>query len=380
MGQTEQDRRSREGIMTGIVGVLANVLLVIIKLIAGFTANSVSILADGMNNLGDTAGALLAIGGFYVANKPADHEHPYGHQRAEYISGLFTAIIILIVGVQFLITSIEKIINPTSVQSSQLVFILLTVSIMIKASLGVYYYWKNKNLESSSNSIRALVKDSFYDTLINLVIIISYVIEIEWGLYIDGYIGVFVALFILYGGVTSIIDASNDLLGKRPSPELIQKMQEVLDSYDTPVGYHDLILHQYGPNKYFATVDIEIDSRWNLVRAHRVIDSIEKEFQKQFNIVLVGHLDPVELDDDEQNEIYELIKKTLKSYDEDFHFHDFRVENFGDRKEILFDVVVPDSVDLSDEELYDKITQDLYSEISYYPIHIKFDRDYMLDV
>lgn len=373
-----QNERTKIGIGTGIVGLVVNVILVIIKLVAGIIAGSVSILADAMNSLGDGAGSLLTIGGFYVANKPPDREHPYGHQRAEYISGLFTAIIILIVGVQFFISSIEKILNPTSVASSQLVLVLLILSIVIKIGLGVYYYQKNKNMTDSSMAIEALTKDSIYDTLMNLVIIISYVVEIQFGWYIDGYIGAFVALIILYGAITSIIETSNDLLGTRPDPKLIDEMQVLLDSYNKLVGYHDLILHKYGPNKIFATVDIEIDASWGLVEAHRVIDTIEKDFDEKFGIRLVGHLDPVELDDEEQNNIYAFIKETLKSYENNFHFHDLRIENTNGAREIFFDVTVPDEITASDEELYQMIARDLNKKLSEYQINIHFDRDYFL--
>lgn len=374
MDQTVQQERTQIGIRTGIVGLIVNLILVIIKLIAGFIAGSVSILADAMNSLGDSAGTVLTISGFYIANKPADREHPYGHQRAEYISGLFTAIIILIVGFQFLLSSIEKIFNPTSVAGSKWVLILLVLSIIIKACLGIYYYQINEQMKDASGSIQALVKDSFYDTLMNLVIIFSYLLEIEFGWYIDGYMGAFVALIIIYGGITSIIETSNDLLGTGPDSQLVTDMQEVLDSYQSLVGYHDLILHKYGPNKMFATVDVEVDARWDLIEAHRVIDSIEKEFDERFGIKLVGHLDPVELNDDEQNEVYANVKRTLKSYKEDFHFHDLRLED----EKVIFDITVPDNIQMSDEELYQIIVKDLSKVLQDYEIRIHFDRNYFL--
>lgn len=379
MKNHKQSQRALDGINTGIVGLITNLMLVIVKVIAGIIAGSVSILADAMNSLGDSAAALLTIGGFYIASKPADREHPYGHERAEYISGLFTAIIILTVGVQFFISSIKKILNSTSIIPSNIVFILLIVSVLIKACLALYYYWKNTQLSSKSNTIKSLIKDSLYDVLINLVIILSYYIEIKFGWNIDGYIGALVALIILYGGLDSIIEASHDLIGTRPSPELIKDMQEVLDSYESLVGYHDLILHKYGPSKMFATVDIEVDSRWSLIEAHRVIDSIEKKFKDEFDIVLVCHLDPIILNDDEQNRIYRIIKNTLKSYDKTYHFHDFRIETSGDFNEIIFDVVVPDESTLTNEELYEKISSDIYNQLSvYYKISIEFDRNYIL--
>lgn len=379
MSKFEQERRTSEGIRTGMIGLLTNVFLTIIKLIAGFTAGSVSILADAMNSLGDSASSLLTIGGFYVARKPADREHPFGHQRAEYISGLFIAIIILIVGFQFFLQSIRRILNPESVLSSRLVIFLLVISIVVKVLLAFFYKKRSQQMETQSNAVVALMKDSYNDALMTLVIIISYFIEIQYSIYIDGYVGIVVALFILYSGLKSISDSSNDLLGARPDRELIARMQAVLDSFDGPIGYHDLIIHKYGPNKVFATVDIEIDSKWSLIQAHKVIDNIEYEFEKQFNIKLVCHLDPIVLDDDEQNEIYALIKKILKSYDSSFHFHDFRVKKFNEEKEIHFDVVVPDTVTETNIELQYKISSDIYREFNEYPVFIEFDRDYILD-
>lgn len=379
MSHSKQSLRAKEGISTGIVGLFVNLILVIIKVFAGIIANSVSILADAMNNLGDSAASILTIAGFYIAKKPADREHPFGHERAEYIAGLFTAIIILIVGIQFLITSVERILNPTNVNRSEIVLALLLLSMIIKTGLGLYYYRINKKLPTYSSALNALMKDSLFDTLINSVIMISYIIEINFDLYIDGYIGILVALITVYGGVTSIIEASNDLLGTRPNPELIYEMQDLLDSYDTIIGYHDLILHNYGPHKMFATVDIEIDSTWDLIQSHRVIDEIEYRYKKKFDIVLVCHIDPVALNDNEQNEVYRIIKRVLKSYGNDFHFHDFRIQQIKEKREIFFDVVVPDSCIFSNEDLRVQITFDINKELcEKFPINIEFDRNYVL--
>ena len=379
MGKNEQRIRVKEGIRTGIFGLITNIILVIIKLIAGLIGNSVSIMADAMNSLGDTFNSILTITGFHIANKPADREHPYGHQRAEYLSGLFTAIIISFVGLQFLISSIQKIFKPEGIHRSPLVLILLILSILIKAGLAYFYYKKKKNIAVHSTAIETLMKDSLYDMFMNLVIILSYLVETQFGWLIDGYVGVFVAAIILRGGYDSIKDSSNDLLGTRPDPNLIYQMEEVLNSYDSLVGYHDLVLHKYGPNMFFATVDIEVDSRWDLLHAHQVTDAIEKEFKDKFAILLATHLDPIVLNNDEQNALYKVIKETLKSYDKNFHFHDFRVEETATVTNLHFDVVVPDSITTSDEELYQKITHDIYHKIGYkYHLYIEFDRNYVL--
>src|SRR5690625_336136 len=227
MSKFEQEKRVKSGIQTGIVGLIVNLILLIIKLIAGITAGSVSILADAMNSLGDSASSLFTIGGFYVSNKPADREHPYGHQRAEYISGLFIAIIILIVGFQFLLQSIERILNPTSVYSSRLVLVLLVLSILMKLILGLYYQKRSNQFNQPSNTLIALMFDSYSDALMTLVIVVSYFIEIQFGCYIVVYVGAVIALLILYSGFRSILESSNDLIGTRPDTELIGRMQKV---------------------------------------------------------------------------------------------------------------------------------------------------------
>ncbi|MDN6195861.1 MAG: cation diffusion facilitator family transporter [Atopostipes suicloacalis] len=375
----KDNSRVNIGMRTGIIGLLANLFLLLIKLFAGITAGSVSILADAMNSLGDTAGALLTIIGFYISDKPADNEHPYGHQRAEYISGLIISIIIMVIGFEFLMSSIEKIMDPVSVESSKLVFAILLFSVIIKLVLAIYYQVKNKKMQTKSTILKALIKDSLNDSLMTLVIIISYFFEIYFGQQIDGYIGAAIALYIIYSGIISIMEVANDLLGIRPSSELIQEMKEVLDSYDSIIDYHDLLIHKYGPTNSFVTVDIEMDSRWTLLEAHEVIDAIEEEFKEKFNSTTVCHLDPIVLDDDRQNEIYQLIKKSIKRRDEHFHFHDFRVINHENRKEINFDLVVPRNIKDSDEELLDFVREILHEEYGDYKIFLKFDRYYLLD-
>lgn len=375
----EYELRVTSGIKSGIVGLVTNLLLVVIKVFAGITAGSVSILADAINSLGDMAGAILTIVGFYIANKPADEEHPYGHQRAEYISGLIISIIIIIVGFEFLISSFEKIMNPTSVESSKVVIYILVISIVMKLILAFYYHFLNKKIKSGSVIIEALVKDSLNDALMTSVIILSYVVEIQFGWYIDGYVGAVAALLIILIGGQSILDASNNLLGVRPSKELVKEMQKVLDSYDSIIDYHDLLIHKYGPDNYFVTVHIEMDARWSLLEAHAVLDEIEEEFKEKFNSSTVCHLDPIVLNNDKYNEIYITVKQTLKNTDNKFNFHDFRVIEDEDQKEIHLDLVVPRHIKLTDDEMYQLLTDVLDQDFSEFDLILKFDRNYLLD-
>lgn len=372
-------RRLDSGMKTGIIGLFINLFLLVIKLFAGITAGSVSILADAMNSLGDSTGAFLTIIGFYISKKPADKEHPYGHQRAEHISGLILSIIIMIIGFEFLISSIEKIINPVTVEASSLVLMILVLSVIIKLVLAFYYQNSNKKMKTESLVLKTLVKDSLNDSLMTLVIIVSYLFEVNFSWEIDGYMGALIALYIIYSGISSVVEVSNDLLGIRPSKELIREMREVLDSYDSILDYHDLLIHKYGPSNSFVTVDIEIDSRWTLLEAHEVIDAIEQEFKEKFNSTTVCHLDPIVLDDNRQNEIYKLIKKSIKERDKHFHFHDFRVINHENKKEIHFDLVVPKNIKDSNNELHDFVKEILCEEYSEYKLYLKFDRYYLLD-
>lgn len=375
----EQSKRVKKGIQTGVFGLITNFILVCIKLAAGFTAGSVSILADAVNSVVDTASSILTIGGFFIANKPADKEHPYGHQRAEYISALFVSVMILLVGFEFLFSSVKKILNPSSIASSKLVFVLLIISIVIKVFLGIYYSFLFKKMKTTSSVISALIKDSFNDAIMTSVIILSYFIEIKYNLLIDGYVGAAVAIYILYSGIDLIIETSNELLGSRPNVELVTQMQETLDSYDSILGYHDLIIHSYGPNKMFISVDIEIDSTWSLIEAHKVLDKIERDFEKNFNTKTVCHLDPVILGDPQQMEARKIVRNIIQSLDGNFKFHDFQIVRQNDKQEIHFDVVVPNSVKDTDKELFDKITKKLTEQLSDYKFKIEFDRYYILD-
>lgn len=372
--------RTETGMKSGVVGLITNLLLVLIKVFAGITAGSVSILADAINSFGDSASALLTIAGFYIANKPADEEHPFGHQRAEYISGLIISIIIIIVGVEFFISSIEKIMNPTSVESSAIVFYILIVSIITKLILAFYYRFLNKKVKSGSVIIEALVKDSLNDALMTSVIILSYMVEIQFGWYIDGFVGAVVALLIILVGAQSILDASNDLLGVRPSKELVKEMQKVLDSYDSIVDYHDLLIHKYGPDNYFVTVHIEMDARWSLLEAHAVLDEIEEEFKEKFNSSTVCHLDPIVLNNDKYNDIYITVKQTLKNTDKKFNFHDFRVIEEENKKEIHLDLVVPRHIKSTDDEMYQLLKGALENDYAEFDLILKYDRNYLLEV
>lgn len=371
-----KESRAVFGMIAGQIGLLSNFLLFGMKLLIGLFSGSVSIIADAMNNLSDSASSVLTLVGFRIATKPADKEHPYGHQRSEYITGMIISLIILFVGGQFLRTSVERILQPESLQTSPLMFVILVSSIAIKVIQGYFYQETARHI--GSKTLLASAKDSFNDVYTTITVLVSAAIEHLTGWQIDGYTGLLIAIYIIFSGVQMLSGFINDLLGKRPSEEEITEMTAYLDDHQSIVGYHDLLIHNYGPEKTFATVHIEIDDSWSLNQAHMVITAIEKEFKEELKINLVCHLDPIDIRSEEQTKVYRFVKQLLESYNLNLQFHDFRIEKNGDRSLIQFDVVVPEDIKLTNEQLLAKIEKDITQQIGSYDFDLIFDRNYLL--
>lgn len=362
----KEERRQRVGVLSGRVGLVSNLFLFGIKLVAGLMSGSISIVTDAMNNLGDSASSVITLLGFRAASKPADKEHPFGHERSEYISGLIISIIIIYVGLQFLSTSINQIMHPTPLNTSTLVFVLLIVSIVVKVLQGQFYRKMAKEIQS--NTLQNSAQDSINDVYITTMVLVSSLLETWTGWQIDGYAGALLSIFIIYSGIQAIRDSIDDLLGKRPSKVEIRQMKDLLEQYDNIVGYHDLLVHSYGPNQTFATIHIEIDDSWNLTRAHHLIDCIEEDFKHKLGVELVCHLDPIAIQNEHDTAIYRQVKAILKDYN--LKFHDFKVEH----QTILFDVVLPDNPRLTEAALFMQIEQKIHEQIGNYEVKIIFDR------
>lgn len=375
---SKEQQRNKTGILAGSIGIVSNLLLFIIKVIAGYTARSISIMADAVNSLSDGVSSLLTILGFHWASKPADKEHPYGHQRAEYISGFIVAIIIIFIGFQFLIQSITKIINPTAVLLSPLVFWILIISVLFKLIQGWIYH--HLALAIQSNALVALRKDSFNDVLMTSAIVLSVLLENWTGWHLDGYVGSLIAVYIIYSGVQSIQASISDLLGERPHTELTRQMIAILKRYPQVLDYHDLDVHKYGPETFHASIHLEVDAKMSLVDAHRLSSKVERDFADELNVKLVSHVDPIQFDDSEVNDLHYKIKKLLRSYNEDYRFHDLHLlDRETEQPRIIFDVVVPEDETLNNEELYGKIAKDIHAFMPDAKIEIDFDRVYLLE-
>ncbi|PLS34107.1 cation transporter [Carnobacterium maltaromaticum] len=369
--------RPKLGAFAGRIGLLSNLVLFLAKFVIGLLSGSVSIMADAINNLSDTISSILTLVGFYISGKPADAEHPYGHERFEYISGMLVSILITFVGFQFLITSIERIRNPQSVTVTWLVLIILLVSIGIKIWQGLFYQKVAKKIDS--DALVASAKDSLNDVFTTVTVLVSAMVEGLTGLKIDGYVGLAIAIYIIYSGYKMIMGFVNELMGMRPAEEEINQIKERLSAVDNIIGYHDLLIHNYGPNKTFASVHIEIDDTWNLRKAHEKTDLIEREFKKELGIELVCHVDPVSIHDQEQNRIHLLLKEIINGIDDTLKMHDLQIEKEKNESGIMhFDIVIPKGFGLDEQELTQKIQLAVTRKVGDYQVQITFDHVYLL--
>ncbi len=371
--KNKEEQRTKVGQIAGIFGLISNIVLFFGKLFVGFIASSVAILADAVNSLSDMVSSILTLIGFKVAAKPADRKHPYGHERFEYISGLAVSFVIILVGLQFLQSSFNKILEPESTTFSFGIFVVLLASIFIKIwQISMY---KRLGQKIDSQTLQASGKDSLNDVFTTVTVVLSVLIEYLTGWQIDGVIGFILALYIIYTGVRMIKDFIDELLGSRPSDQQIQMMEAKLASYPLILGYHDLLIHNYGPQSKFASVHVEIDASWSLSYAHQVIDMIEKDFQKNLEVELVCHLDPVAIHDTQFLKINKELMNILAEFNEGLKMHDLRIK---DHNVLQFDLVIPEEIMENEQQLLAEIRQEVSKRIGNYQLDVRLDHNYLL--
>ena len=356
----EEKTRNAYVYLASIVGILCNLILSIIKISVGFISGSVSITADGFNNLSDMASSIITMVGIKLANRPADKEHPFGHGRMEYLSALVVAFMVMLVGVQFVKTSFERILNPVAVSFEIIPFILLLISLLIKLWLSRFN--KYMGLKINSTALKAASVDALGDVFTSSCVLISFLAAKFTTLPIDGYVGLIVSAAILYAGYSLIKDTISPLLGEAPDEELVKKIIQGVLSYDNIIGVHDLIIHNYGVGKCMASIHAEIPSNIDLVTIHEIIDSAEREISQKLNIYLVIHMDPMCIHDDKINKVKGEVQEILLKYKTIKSMHDFRITEGKDKINIIFDIEVnayevntPDK----EEELKGKLESDI---------------------
>ena len=366
------DVRSRVGMLSGAVGIVCNALLCVLKLIVGAVSGSVSITADAMNNLSDAASSIVTLVGFRLARQPADEDHPYGHARYEYLSGLAVAGMILVIGFELGKTSVEKILNPTDVLFSVPVCIVLVGSILVKLWLFLF----NRKLGNlvSSKALLATAADSRNDTLSTLAVLAALIIGTVFHLRIDGVMGLAVAAFILYSGVNMAKETISPLLGENASPQLRQQIISLIEECPEVLGYHDLMVHDYGPGQRFATMHVEMDQQADPLVCHELIDNLERACLRAYNVHLVLHYDPVVTGDAEMDRLRGVVLALLQQQDERISIHDFRMVRGKGHTNLIFDTALPADLMGKHKAIKEKLDAQLQAlnEGTYYTV-VTFD-------
>ena len=342
--------RTSYGKLSGVVGIISNLLLCIVKIVTGLLIGSFSYIADGINNLSDAGSSIVTLIGFRLASEPADADHPFGHQRIEYLTGLIVSFIIIAIGLILFKSSVESIINPgETVKFSFVSCLILVISIIIKCLQSIFYRKVGKLIKSTA--IMATSVDSLNDCISTGVVLIASIISLFTDLKLDGYMGCFVSIFIFISGYKLVKEATSPLIGEKPSKELVESIAEKVLSYPKVLGIHDLVIHSYGPGKIFATIHVEVDSEESIIVTHDIMDNIEQDFKNQMNINLVIHMDPIDTKDENTKELKEQAFRILQTIDPNLTFHDFRVVRGETHTNVLFDVVVPVRYNITDGEL-----------------------------
>ncbi len=330
--------RERIGKISGSLGICLNFILFAVKGILGLTTGSIALIADAFNNLTDTASSVITIIGFKMANKEPDKEHPYGHGRIEYLTGLTISVLVIVVGYQFVVSSVKRIMNPGPVTSSPMIIMILVLSLSFK--LLIYAFNKKLGRKIESSTLLATAQDAIGDVLTTSVVIMGLVLSQYTTLPLDGFIGVLIALYIIFSGLRLSLETIIPILGEKPEKELADKIKKKILSYENIYGVHDLQIHNYGPAKTMATIDVEVPYDMNLVELHNLIDKIERHIREDLNISLVIHMDPINNTDERHLEVKKTVGEIALGIPHILSFHDFRYTGHSEDELIILEVVV----------------------------------------
>ena len=336
---SDETSRRKCGFIAGIVGIITNVILVILKMFIGAITNSVAIIAEGVNNLGDAASSIVTLVGFKLAGKQADDDHPFGHERIEYIAGLIVSLLILIVGIQLIVQSVGKIIHPEKSTFTIVTTIIFGSSLFVKIWQGIFYYKVSKRIQSAT--LRAAGQDAFNDCISTTVVLISSIVMLFFpNLAIDGYAGIIVSAFIIKTGIELVKETADPLIGSLPEQALVDKIIAIATADPKILGYHDFMIHCYGPSRMFASIHLEFDYRENILDIHDIVDNIEYETKKQTGVNLVVHMDPIDSVNPETIELKNKVSNIVEPMEKVLSFHDFRIVKGPTHTNVLFDLVL----------------------------------------
>ncbi len=366
--------RKAYGMLCGGMGIALNILLFAGKFLAGFLSNSIAITADAFNNLSDAGSSLITLVGFQMAGQKPDPHHPFGHGRIEYLSGLFVSVAILIMAIELIQSSVDKILHPQPVVFNSLTIIILLVSIAVKIYMA--YYNKNIGKKIDSAAMRATATDSLSDTLATTVVLAASLIAHFTGLKIDGYCGILVGLFIFYAGYSAAKDTISPLLGQPPEPNFVKNVETIVMSYEHVQGIHDMVVHDYGPGRVMISLHAEVPADGSLLILHDMIDNIEHRLHNELHCEAVIHMDPVITDDEQTNHLKKLLADLLHNNYPEIRFHDFRMVKGPTHTNIIFDIVVPFDYKERDDVITDFLQKEIHRIDSSYFAVIQVDKAY----
>ncbi len=372
---TSPQVRQAYGMLCGGLGICLNILLFLGKILAGTLSNSIAITADAFNNLSDAGSSFITLIGFKMSGQEADVDHPFGHGRIEYISGLIVSGAILIMGYELLVSSVKKILHPESTSFGPLIAVILLVSILVKLYMAYYNLTVGKKI--SSSAMKATATDSLSDTITTTVVLIASLAEhfLQWR--IDGFCGVLVGLFILYAGFNAARDTINPLLGQAPAKEFVEQIQQIVLSTDGVLGMHDLIVHDYGPGRIIISLHAEVSATGNILEIHDMIDCLEQKLNKQLNCEAVIHMDPIVTQDPDVAFWKERIHDILLSIDDSLHMHDFRMIKGNTHTNIIFDMVLPYNYKMSKSLLLEEIQTKVWAIDKSFNVVIQMEHSYI---
>lgn len=367
--------RKAYGTLCGLFGIFLNICLFAGKYVAGAMSGSIAIMADAFNNLSDAGSSIVTLIGFWYAGKKPDEDHPFGHSRFEYISGLVVAMVIILMGFELAKSSFEKIIRPTEVDTGIIAMVIMAVSICVKGYMWFYNTRIGRKIDSAA--MRATALDSLSDCVATAVVLIAMAVMKFTGVNIDGIAGIFVAMFILYTGYSAAKETISPLLGKQPDAEFVQEIRQIVLSHRQITGIHDLIVHDYGPGRVMISLHAETPGNQDIFAVHDVIDTIERELADKLGCSAVIHMDPVSNCDEGQLALKNAVTEFVKTIDKRIRIHDFRIMHCDGRAGISFDVEVPFDVRLSDGDIKERIAAFVAAQSSGYKAAINIDRTNM---
>lgn len=347
--------RPKYAMLSSITGIVVNLFLSVFKLVIGIVTNSMSIISDALNNVTDTGSSIVTMIGFKLSQKEVDNEHPWGHGRMEYITAFIVDILIILVGVELLQNSVDKIIHPVMPTVNDVVIFLLVVAILVKLWLFVFYSKIAKKIDSSA--IKATAYDSVSDCVSTFVVLFSSVISLIFGITIDGYVSILVAIFISITGVKALKETIDILLGSKPDKEFIDQINEFVKKYPMIAGIHDIMVHDYGPGRKIVSFHAEVPADANICEAHDIIDELEQHMLKKFKCITTIHMDPIVVNDAKINDARASVEKIVKEINENYSIHDFRMTDGGKRINLIFDLVIPRDDKIDKENLKREIIE-----------------------